>query len=329
MTFDERVTAVGAKGYTDRQAAFLVTIMLHSGICIVRQYCEFSGITRGQKTQDFFATLLRCKHASATIDAHSKTRVFHVYGRSLYEAIGEPNNRNRKPTAIGAAVERLMILDAVLASRDLNWLATEREKVAHFTRLFGTSVRPDEYPHLTFGTPPNTTVRYFPDKLPIAVPDRDHHVFAYLINRSSPVDFRAFLQRHADLLRALRGWRLRLLIPVHLTGVRRAFEDAFRQELLTPLRLSTVDQLRWYFEAKRTQAMGGAIDRERFAKASRAFDAPRYNVLYRRWVELGPRALDAVSSSSLVDAVDRGIGEVEFHVLQHPYFHLRSFVGTA
>ena len=48
-------------------------------------------------------------------------------------AIGEADNRNRRPLPLSRAVERLMLLDAVLADRGLQWLATEREKVAYFT----------------------------------------------------------------------------------------------------------------------------------------------------------------------------------------------------
>lgn len=328
MTFEERVAAIEAKGYTERQAGFLVTVMLHSGVCMVRQYCEFSGLARGKKTQDFFATLLNRNHASATTDVHSKTRVFHVFGRSLYEAIGEPHNRNRKPTALGAAVERLMLLDTVLANRDIEWLATERDKVAHFTRLFGTSMRHSEFPQLTFGAPPFTTTRFFPDKLPIGVPNDGPRVFTYLVRRSSPIEFRDFLSRHAELLRALPAWRLRLLIPAHFARADRTYEAAFREELLSPLRLSAIDELRWYFEAKSAGPNARSADPERFSRASRAFDAPRYSALYRRWIELGPTSLYALTSSSIADAIDRGIGEVEFHVLQHPYFHLRAFVGT-
>ena len=97
----DRVKAIVARGYTERQARFLVLVMLHSGVCTVRQYCQFSGISRGQKSQDFFATLVARKHASSTADANGKLRVFHVYASALYDAIGEPENRNRKPTSMG------------------------------------------------------------------------------------------------------------------------------------------------------------------------------------------------------------------------------------
>ncbi|MDQ3349355.1 MAG: hypothetical protein M3545_15480 [Acidobacteriota bacterium] len=70
MTFDERVTAIKPHGFTDRQSRFLVTVMLHSGVCMVRQYCAFSNIVRGQKTQDFFGSLVARKYATVSLDAH-------------------------------------------------------------------------------------------------------------------------------------------------------------------------------------------------------------------------------------------------------------------
>ena len=48
MTHQERVSAVAALGFTERQADFLVHVMLHSGVCLGRQYCTFAGIARGQ-----------------------------------------------------------------------------------------------------------------------------------------------------------------------------------------------------------------------------------------------------------------------------------------
>ena len=38
MTPEERIAAVGKQGFTVRQAGFLVTVMLHSGVCMLRQY---------------------------------------------------------------------------------------------------------------------------------------------------------------------------------------------------------------------------------------------------------------------------------------------------
>lgn len=330
MTLEERTKAIAAKGYTDRQARFLVTVMLHSGVCVVRQYCAFSGITRGRKTQDFFANMIDRGHASSATDAHGRVRAFHVHNRGLYEVIGEPHNRNRKPVSVASAVERLMILDAVLESPKVEWLATERDKLAHFTRALGTSFRRSDLPHLTFGVAPRMTTRFFPDKLPIGVAGKgDRTIFTFLVTRSSPVDFRSFLHRHAELLRALPCWRLRLLIPSHLAGAREAYISAFREELLSPLRLAAAEELEWFFAARAAASTRAPEEQDRFERAGRAFDAPRYWLLYRRWRSEGRAALDAISSSALSDAISRGVGEVECHVLPYPYFHFHSLVGTA
>src|SRR5262249_38749697 len=132
-------------------------------------------------------------------------------------ALDEPNNRNRRVVPLPRAIERIMLLDAVIARPDITWLATEREKVAHFLR--GGRLRPHELPHLRFGNERSMTVRYFPDKLPIGVDEGGRtHIFLYLVTRRSPVDFRAFLHRHAEVLRTLSTWRIQLLFPRHLAG---------------------------------------------------------------------------------------------------------------
>ena len=53
MTESDRVLAVSELGkFTERQAGFLVHVMLHAGVCVGRQYCAYAGIVRGQKMVD-------------------------------------------------------------------------------------------------------------------------------------------------------------------------------------------------------------------------------------------------------------------------------------
>jgi hypothetical protein len=47
MTFDERVQALQPLGLTPRQTRFLVTVALHSGFCVRRQYAAFARIRYG------------------------------------------------------------------------------------------------------------------------------------------------------------------------------------------------------------------------------------------------------------------------------------------
>jgi hypothetical protein len=329
VTFAERVQAVARKGFTDRQAGFLVTVMLHSGVCIGRQYCAYARIARGQVVYDFFGSLVAKKFATSYAAAHRRAHIFHVHSRPLYAAIGEPHNRNRKPVTLARAVERLMLLDAVLAERRLQWLGTEREKVEYFRAA--TGLRLKELPHLVFGAGSNKTIRYFPDKLPIGITgDGRTHVFTYLVNRSTPVDFRAFLHRHAELLRALPEWELRHLVPRHLLEAAPLFDHAAREELSRPLRLDDVAELRWYFRQQDQVDRGGAPDDfQRFRRACRSFRAPRFHVLYRLWKKSGDEPVDATVSPVLEDKIARRRGHVTSQLLPHVYAHLTPLVGSA
>ena len=334
MTFEHRVRAVAAHGFTERQARFLVAVMLHAGVCMDRHYCAFARIAHGQNTTDFFRALIARRFATAYTCAHGRARIYHLHHRALYQAIGEPHSRFRKPTPIGVAIERLMLLDAVLSSPCVSWLATASDKMAHFSGLLRSRLRQEEMPHLTFGSGREKCVRYFPDKLPIGVSDHGRgHILGYLVTRAVPVDFRAFLLRHAELLRALGRWVIRLWIPGHFREAEGLYRQAWDQEFGAPLRTSTVDELRWFFAMRRSGRSAppnpADSDRKRFLQARRAFSAPRYRVLYRAWLREGSSVVDATCSPALADAIDRGDGRLETEVLARSYLHLSSLVGTS
>ena len=97
-----RVNALLPFGLTDRQARFLVTVMAHSGSFLERQYCAFAGIARGQNSRDFVAGLVARGYARAvTHGTVRRGRIYHVHHKPLYEAIGEPDDRNRKRQTLG------------------------------------------------------------------------------------------------------------------------------------------------------------------------------------------------------------------------------------
>jgi hypothetical protein len=97
-------------------------------------------------------------------------RLFHVQFKPPYQAIGEPNNRNRRPASMGRFVERLMLLDAVLGDSRYGWLGTEQDKRTYFHEALERDLPDDWYSHRTFGAGAEKTTRFFPDKLPIGVP---------------------------------------------------------------------------------------------------------------------------------------------------------------
>ena len=333
MTHEERIRRVVTFGFTERQAAFLVEVMLHSGFFLGRQYCTFARIVRGQKMVDFLEKLTSRRLATPYLCGHSKARVYHLHNTSLYDAIEQRDVRFRKRMALGRALERLMILDHVLTYREFHWLGSEQDKVAHF--LTTTSLDRDALPRLAFGADSDITVRHFPDKLPIGVSaDGRRHAFLYLLVNPLPLDFRVFLRRHAELLRALPAWSVQLLVPIdqpdpdgRAQRLAEHYESAFRQELATPLDPVTANELRWFWEAR---ALGqGIAEDKRMRRARRIFGTPRFRAL-RRVLEVdGHRAVDVAASGCLAEAIDRAEGRIERHEIRRQYFRLSRAVGTA
>jgi hypothetical protein len=114
----ERINAIASFGFTDRQARFLVNVLLHSGVFVERQYCAFAGIVHGQKSTDFIKSLVERRFATPiAIGKLHRGRMFHVHYKSLWAAVGEPDNRFRKPAAPGRMIERVMLLERCSTSQ--------------------------------------------------------------------------------------------------------------------------------------------------------------------------------------------------------------------
>lgn len=161
MTSEARVKAITEFGFTDRQARFLVTVMLHAGVCVPRQYARFAGIAYGHKVSRFFDRLVQRGYATAFECSHNRAQLYHVKHHALYRAIGQPDSRYRRPVSGALAIERVMVLDGVLTSPELTWLATEEEKVAFMT-LMVPSLPREHLPHVTVGTGTSARIRLFP-----------------------------------------------------------------------------------------------------------------------------------------------------------------------
>jgi hypothetical protein len=119
----QRMEAIAAFGFSERQARFLLNVLLHSGVFVERPYCSFAGIVHGQKSTDFLKTLVERRFATpiSTGKVH-RGRMFHVHYKPLWAAIGEPDNRFRKPTAHIRRcdvdlVKRLLHVRAIASSR--------------------------------------------------------------------------------------------------------------------------------------------------------------------------------------------------------------------
>ena len=194
----------------------------------------------------------------------------HVQHKRLYAAIGETDNRHRKPAELGRLIERLMVLDARPGRPERLWLGHRDRQGVVLSTSCGRSA----------GTSPNfrsclwcrtaKTVRYFPDKLP----DWD-----------SPPRRSGRLPLPRDTARALRlpdvplapcgvasgaaGWTLRLLAPSSLRKAFPLYLHAVREEFASPLHPAVVEELTWYFHVRKR------IRRRRPDRLTRAFHLAR------------------------------------------------------
>jgi len=325
----ERIKAVTEFGFTERQARFLVTVMLHGGVCVPRQYVTFVGTAYGRLVNEFFDKLVSLRYVTRCRCRHNRAHVYHVRHEPLYRAIGEPHSRNRRPVPAARVAERLMLLDAVLSHRDLTWLATASEKVAFFTAA-APSIPTERLPHIkTLRGATRRGIRLFPDALPIAVDATGRLAFVYLVTTSIDDDLRGFVQRHGDLLRALPGWTIRLVFPSYAWPIRTSLETTIHNELATPLSPGAFSELLWYFEQCRlAETSRPRLPSDtRFRRAEQAFAGTRFRVLYRRWLSDGDAAFDVVTSTVIRDALSQATGRIECEMLPLSYRHLSPLVS--
>jgi hypothetical protein len=328
MNIERVIQTIAKGGFTDRQARFLILVARHSGVCVMRQYSTFAGIVFGQKTRKFFANLVRARFVSTYDCAHSRGRVDHVRHRAIYEAIGEPDSRLRRPPGVRRALERLMLLDAILENPESIWMSSSAEKVDY---LSSRGIPLDDAPHQVVHQGEQQRLRYFPDRLPIGVHPSGQVVFVYLHADPLRDEFRDFLQRHAQLLERLPAWTIRVVVPAHLEGAVQDLQKVAWGQLASPLQKPLLTELRWYFErfASPPTVASPTADRVRFERCRHAFSGDHYAVLYRRWKQDGERVLATVSSPVVGRAMESGAGKIEPLVLPHAYSHLAPMAGVA
>jgi hypothetical protein len=328
MKLEHAIRTIAKRGFTDRQVRFLILVARHSGVCVMRQYSTFAGIVIGQKTRKFFAQLVRARFVSTYDCAHSRGRVYHVRHRAIYEAIGEPESRLRRPPSVPRALERLMLLDAILENPESIWMSSSAEKVDYFS---SRGIPLDDAPHMVVLQCEQRQLRYFPDRLPIGVHPSGHVVFVYLHADPLRDEFRDFLQRHAPLLEKLPAWTIRIVVPARLESAAQDLLKVAWGQLASPLKDPILTELRWYFD-HRAGGLAGLTEpahRRRFERCERAFATDRYTVLYRRWRQDGERVLTTASSPIVGQAMESGAAQIEPLALPHAYSHLAPLAGVA
>jgi len=335
MTFEDRARALEPFGFTPRQARFLATVALHSGYCLRRQYVAFAGVRYGKNVRDFLDALVDRQLAERFSVRADRGHVYHLNSRTLYRAIGQTDNRNRRDASAALMARRVMVLDFVLAHGDVEWLATEADKLDLFADRFGVprhdlprrvyaSSRPDVEP----------TTRFFPHKLPIVVVgDPPVAQFVYLAAEHVGGGFDAFLQDHAGLFGRLSAWTVVAVGPPGLPALA-SCEAAFEQFLARPTvgLVLRSDDLRWYF-ATRKAVDGGELARlavtdiDRFRALRERFRGAAFDAFYAEWLTRGDAAL--ADPDQMTRAPRRSVGRLVIETLPFDYTQFGSLPGVA
>ena len=336
MTFDERVAALASLGFSERQTRFLVMVALHSGFCLRRHYTTFAGLQYGAGVRDFLDRLVSRRLARRFDFRRDRGHVYHLCNSSIYAAIGQDDNRNRRRTSPALIARKLMLLDYVLAHREADWYATEADKVALFTSRF--AVPAADLPQRVYvsrsrRTPP--TFRYFIHKLPICLTDEPPVVsFVFLMTDTIGQAFEQFLKDHLTLLNRLPTWRVVAVAPRHIPGLP-ACEAKFRYfaaHVQRPRPRDETDALDGYFtmldRIERDDLQDVAVDTMRqFHSTRQRFAAPEFEVLFQHWKTEGPSVLANASARGFLSALDDRRGALLTYQLPIRYDRFGTHAG--
>jgi len=136
---DEYLDALKGLGYTETEARFLYIVATRSGYFTAQQYLDFAAVRRGYRSDALARKLLSKKHASTEI-YRKNARVYHLFSRRVYSAIGRENIRNRRNHEFQFIKTRLLVLDFILANQRHHYFELKpngtRSKVPPFS-IFG------------------------------------------------------------------------------------------------------------------------------------------------------------------------------------------------
>jgi hypothetical protein len=332
MTLDERLQALAPLGFTPRQTRFLVTVALHSGYCLRRQYASFASVAYGKNVRTFLDALVERRLACRFTYRAGGGHLYHVNARSIYRALGHEDDRNRRHTSPAHVARKLMLLDLVLSEPHAEWFATERDKVALFTERFRIPVtRLPRYTSSVEGETETRAPHYFGHKLPIAIAGDPPQVqFVYLATDPGAQPFERFLRDHSRLLQVLPAWTVILTHARHVVSTS-LWESTFRRVVDGTVCLGSeaAQALERYFIARRSVernefATLSVTDLQAFRAARLRFTEPAIDALFSAWAATNAHRVDP----SLLLGVLPRTGHLIVRTLPYTYQQFGSFAGV-
>lgn len=286
---DSYLDAVKELGYTETEARFLYIAATHSGYFTAAQFRSFSGLPTGKRSFKFTQKVIANKHANLDVYAQN-TRVYHLFSRKVYSAIGKENIRNRREHEFSFIETRLTTLDYILANQGHAYFETEDQKVRHFCGALGLG-KECLPTRLYLGQRSSSiTARYFVDKFPMFRSDAASSsvvTFTYVAaDTENLTGFVTHLQDYLPLFRQLKEFNFAFIS--NCSGQFVQARQVFSQLVQTPLRQPAAAELLRYFRVRKAwegkQFVGLKHEDVQFLHdATKAFRAERFQQLFRAW----------------------------------------------
>jgi hypothetical protein len=241
--------------------------------------------------------------------------IFHLYARPLYAAIGEEDNRNRRPAEWDAVIRKLMTVDFVMAHQRARFLATEEEKVALLReRLIASAV----WPHRSYAPRHlggRTTTRYFVDKMPwYQYADDPRLWIAYIDAERTLQGFETFLDQYRALLASTPSGVTYVAPTVWHGVIQNAFTKALEsRDSGIMSRFHDYCQVRRTIEEAHSNRPLTPDQRQQYRTACAEFLTPAFEALYKKFLETS-----SISSVEM-DAAAFPACLLRVHALRHRY----------
>ncbi len=222
------IAAFESLGYTEREAAFLYLVAIHSGYFVRRQFDYFTDRNKGALVMRFLQKAGSAGHIEV-LDYGLGWHVYHLAARTLYCILGNVDSQNRRRKGDAQIRARLMALDYVLDHDSDRYLESAEEKVRFFTQLRGAT-------HETI-TDEHGRLYPFLSSMPVGIVNRSQPAqslvrFAFIDEGLATVTkFTRFLSALDPLLRTVGNFELIYVATSNFNFS--AAEAAFRRQFLS------------------------------------------------------------------------------------------------
>ncbi len=125
------ILALESLGYTEREAAFLYLVAVHSGYFVRRQFDYFTDRNKGALVMRLLTKARDAGHLGV-LDYKQGWHVYHVSARAIYRLLGDPESQNRRRKGDAQVRAHIIALDYVLENDNEHYLESEAERVRFF-----------------------------------------------------------------------------------------------------------------------------------------------------------------------------------------------------